>query len=123
VPSSNWEPPLEPAAVERFIDGVTAALQACYDVRPVLMHIYPVPVNVTPEASSSVPVQTHDQPRGSLGSDQPTGARLQDALAHMQTNHPDTMEALQAGTFKEELRRLALRHRQLPGTKATKAQH
>jgi hypothetical protein len=50
-------------------------------------------------------------------------ARLQDAFTYMKNNHPDTMEALQAGTFEEELRRLALRHRQLPGTKATRAQH
>ena len=50
-------------------------------------------------------------------------ARLQDAFTYMKNNHPGTMEALQAGTFAEELRRLALRHRQLPGTKATKAQH
>jgi hypothetical protein len=35
----------------------------------------------------------------------------------------DTMEALQAGAFTEELRRLALRYRPLPGTKATEAQH
>jgi hypothetical protein len=50
-------------------------------------------------------------------------ARLKDAYMCMQTNHPDTMESMQAGTFTEELRRLVLRYRPSPGTKVTEAQH
>ncbi len=50
-------------------------------------------------------------------------ARLKDAYAFMQTNHPDRMANLQVGTFEEELRRLAIRYRPIPGTKTTEAQH
>jgi hypothetical protein len=60
VPSSNWEPPFVPAAVESFVQDVTAALQACYDVRPVLMHTYPVPDNVTPDMRRALFELQHD---------------------------------------------------------------
>ena len=49
VASSTWEPPFVPASVERFVEDATAALQACYDARPVVMHNHPVSDNMTPE--------------------------------------------------------------------------
>jgi ribonuclease HI len=50
-------------------------------------------------------------------------ARLKDAFTYMQANHPERLASLQAGTFEQEVRRLAIRYRPVPGTKTTAAQH
>jgi hypothetical protein len=60
VAGSNWEPPFLPDAVERCCEDVTAALQACYDARPVLMHNHPVPDNVTPDMRQALFELQHD---------------------------------------------------------------
>ena len=60
VAGSNWEPPFVPAAVTRFNQDVTAALQAAYDLRHVLMHNHPVPDNVTPEMRRAMFELQHD---------------------------------------------------------------
>lgn len=50
-------------------------------------------------------------------------ARLKHAFEYMQARHPGVLAAHKAGTFVEELRRLAIRYRPLPGTTACKLRH
>jgi hypothetical protein len=49
-----------PEAVQAFIQDITTALHACYDAKPVLMRMYPVSDNVSPEMRRAMFELQHD---------------------------------------------------------------
>ena len=58
--NSVWNPPSVHPAVASFLQDVTTALHACYDARPVIMHMYPVADNMTPDMRRALFELQHD---------------------------------------------------------------
>jgi hypothetical protein len=60
VPGSVWNPPVVQPAVVSFLQDVTTALHACYDATPVIMRMYPVADNMTPDMRQALFELQHD---------------------------------------------------------------